>query len=83
MSQHWTCAKCARNGVAFELNPDGLVLRIAPETLREALLPATFVTEDAVLNSLLETASSMRTSSVSRHRGPARAEGEVNERCTI
>jgi len=32
------------------------VLRIAPETLREALLPATFVTEDAVLNSLLETA---------------------------
>jgi len=56
MSQHWTCAKCARNGVAFELNPDGWVLRIAPETLREALLPATFVTEDAVLNSLLETA---------------------------
>ena len=45
----------ARNGIAYELNPDGLVYRIAPPVLRESLLNAIFRTGDAELDSLLET----------------------------
>jgi hypothetical protein len=45
-----------RNAIAFELNADGFVLRIASEPLRQALGPALFLTGDETLNSLLETA---------------------------
>jgi len=46
----------ARNGLAYELNPDGLVVRLGPEVLRETLVPAVFKTGDADLDSLLEKA---------------------------
>lgn len=46
----------ARNGLAYELGPDGLVSRLAPTVLREALMAATFHTGDVELDSLLETA---------------------------
>lgn len=45
----------ARNGIAYELCPDGLVYRIAPPVLRDALLSAIFRTGDAELDLLLET----------------------------
>ena len=47
-----------RNGLAYELNPDGLVVRLAPEVLRESLVPAVFRTGDDELDSLLEAARS-------------------------
>ena len=46
----------ARNGLAYELDPNGMVVRLAPEGLREALGSAVFRTGDAELDSLLEAA---------------------------
>lgn len=46
----------ARNELAYELRPDGLVVRLAPEPLREVLASAKFQTGDTKLDSLLETA---------------------------
>ncbi|MGD0956766.1 MAG: hypothetical protein ABR953_08025 [Candidatus Acidiferrales bacterium] len=46
----------ARNGLAFELNEGGEVVRLAPLVLREALESAAFETEDAALNELLGSA---------------------------
>lgn len=48
----------ARNGIAFELNEEGRIKRLAPEGIREALHSAQFRTGDNDLNSLLETARS-------------------------
>jgi AbiJ N-terminal domain 4 len=45
-----------RNGIAFELQENGEVRRIAPEGLREALSQAVFNTGDNALNELLERA---------------------------
>ncbi len=44
-----------RNGIAYELNPNGQIIRLAPEGLREALQTAVFRTGDSELDSLLET----------------------------
>jgi hypothetical protein len=44
----------ARNGMTYELSPDGIVTRIAPPVLRDALLSAIFQTGDAELDSLFE-----------------------------
>jgi hypothetical protein len=46
----------ARNGLVYELGADGLVTRLAPPVLREALQAALFRTGDAVLDTLLESA---------------------------
>lgn len=46
----------ARNGLAYELDPDGLIRRLPPKVLGEALKLAKFQTGDAELDSLLETA---------------------------
>ncbi len=46
----------ARNGLAYELIPDGLIRRLPSEVLGEALKSAKFQTGDAELDSLLETA---------------------------
>ena len=46
----------ARNGLVYELKPNGEVDRLAPVVLREALASAVFQTEDADLDSLLEAA---------------------------
>lgn len=46
----------ARNGIAFDLQTDGTIERLAPEEIREALCSATFMTGDDDLNALLETA---------------------------
>jgi hypothetical protein len=46
----------ARNGVAYELQPNGQVVRLAPPMLREALQMASFRTGDADLDHLLESA---------------------------
>ncbi len=46
----------ARNGLAYVLDPDGLIRRIPSEVLGEALKSAKFQTGDAELDSLLETA---------------------------
>lgn len=46
----------ARNGLVYELQANGEVIRLAPEGLRESLTSAIFKTEDAELNALLETA---------------------------
>jgi len=46
----------ARNELAYELQPNGEVIRLAPPILREALAVASFNTGDAGLDSLLETA---------------------------
>jgi len=48
----------ARNGIAFELNDDGRVIRLAPEALRQSLGGAVFQTRDAELDTLLESARS-------------------------
>ncbi len=48
----------ARNGIAFELNEEGKIRRLAPEGIREALHSAQFRTGDNDLNSLLEIARS-------------------------
>ncbi len=47
-----------RNGIAFELNEGGTVVRLAPESIREALHSAQSRTGDNDLNSLLEAARS-------------------------
>lgn len=46
----------SRNGIAYEFNSDGLIVRLAPEGLKEILMPTVFHTRDPVLNSLLEAA---------------------------
>ncbi len=46
----------SRNGIAYEFNSDGLIVRLAPEGLRDILMPTLFRTRDPVLNSLLEAA---------------------------
>ena len=46
----------SRNGLAYELNTEGLVVRLAPEAVREPLMTAVFNTGDSELNSLLEAA---------------------------
>ena len=46
----------ARNGLAFELLPDGRVIRTIPELVGQALTIARFKTGDDVLNGLLESA---------------------------
>ncbi|MBM3580870.1 MAG: hypothetical protein FJX37_02775 [Alphaproteobacteria bacterium] len=45
-----------RNGLAFELTDGGMVRRLAPAVLREALGQTVFHTEDLGLNQILETA---------------------------
>jgi hypothetical protein len=47
-----------RNGVAFEMDENGLMHRLAPEGLREALAIARFQTGDEALDRLLESARS-------------------------
>ena len=47
-----------RNGVAFEMDENGLMQRLAPEGLREALVTGRFQTGDGALDRLLETARS-------------------------
>ena len=44
------------NGLAYELNTDGMIVRLAPEGLRDILMSAIFHTGDSVLDSLLEAA---------------------------
>lgn len=46
----------ARNGLVYDLQENGQIIRLAPAILREALAAALFTTGDAELNSLLETA---------------------------
>lgn len=46
----------ARNGLVYELRPDGQMRRLAPTPLREALTSSTLATGDIVLDQLLETA---------------------------
>jgi hypothetical protein len=46
----------ARNGIAFDINADGRVVRLAPPVLREELVSAVFATGDAELDVLLESA---------------------------
>ncbi len=46
----------ARNELAYELTADGVVVRLAPGALREALASAMFRTGDGELDSMLETA---------------------------
>jgi hypothetical protein len=46
----------ARNGLVYELQADGSIVRLAPEGLREALQDVVFRTGDGVLDTLLETA---------------------------
>ena len=46
----------ARNGLVYELKPNGEVDRLAPVVLREALASAVFQTDDTDLDSLLEAA---------------------------
>ena len=45
-----------QNGLAYELQADGQVIRLAPPVLREALATATFATGDPTLDQLLESA---------------------------
>jgi hypothetical protein len=46
----------ARNGIAFDLQPDGRIARLAPEFLRETLGGTRFATGDVELDRLLESA---------------------------
>jgi hypothetical protein len=46
----------ARNGIAFDLQPDGRIIRLGPPALRESLQQSLFTSEDLQLNELLETA---------------------------
>lgn len=46
----------ARNGLAFNLEDNGQVIRLAPLVLNEALVPCVFNTTDTVLDELLEAA---------------------------
>lgn len=52
----------SRNGVAFELTPDGQACRLLPAPLAEALSSTLFSTEDAETNRLLEQARNRITS---------------------
>jgi hypothetical protein len=45
-----------RNGVAFEMDENGLMQRLVPEGLREALIAGRFQTGDGALDRLLENA---------------------------
>lgn len=47
----------ARNQLAYELRPNGEIVRLAPPILREALASALFKTGDRELDKLLETAT--------------------------
>jgi hypothetical protein len=44
----------ARNGLAYELNENGQIIRLIPPVLRESLLSAIFKTEDLKLDEMLE-----------------------------
>ena len=46
----------ARNGLVYELQEDGQIIRLAPPVLREVLLSTTFTTGDSELNDMLEVA---------------------------
>lgn len=46
----------SRNGLAFELQENGQIIRLAPPIIREVLKTATFQTGDKELNFMLETA---------------------------
>ena len=46
----------ARNGLAYELREDGMIVRLAPTVLHEMLQAATFETGDGTLDSILESA---------------------------
>ena len=48
----------SRNGLAYKLQPDGRITRLAPPMLAEALASATFRTADPELNRILESARS-------------------------
>ncbi len=48
----------ARNGIAFELRPSGIIERLAPPILHETLRSAVFRTGDSILDQLLERARS-------------------------
>lgn len=44
----------ARNAIAYELNPDGAIVRLAPTVLGESLTEALFYTGDTTLDQMLE-----------------------------
>lgn len=44
----------SRNNLAYELRPDGQVVRLAPAVLSESLSSARFRTSDSILNGMLE-----------------------------
>jgi hypothetical protein len=46
----------SRNGLAYELGSDGMIIRLSPDVLREGLTSAVFHTGDGELDSLLEAA---------------------------
>jgi hypothetical protein len=46
----------ARNGLAYELREDGMIVRLAPTVLQEMLQAATFQTGDGTLDGMLESA---------------------------
>jgi hypothetical protein len=46
----------SRNGIIYELNKTGQIIRLAPEGLREQLQQSVFVTQDSDLDILLNTA---------------------------
>ena len=46
----------ARNGLVYELQEDGQIIRLAPPVLREALQSAIFSTGDSLLDKMLEVA---------------------------
>jgi hypothetical protein len=45
-----------RNGLAYQLNGEGMIERLAPPVLRESLSGVTFQTGDVLLDEMLETA---------------------------
>lgn len=45
-----------RNGIAYDLREDGIIERLSPPVLREALSSAVFRTRDRILNEMLENA---------------------------
>ena len=46
----------ARNGIAYELSPDGAISRVNPSALHEVLQSTLFKTEDKILDAILEEA---------------------------
>ena len=58
LADFFTSVNCffARNGIAFELTPAGIIERLGPPALREALRQAVFHTGDADTDKLLEEA---------------------------